>query len=148
MITWYPCSTPGSTNCIGICCLYLLVYYKMAFLAEGLIYLRLCGAVLKRQFILIQTHFLFFSFLLLAPLPTLSISSSSPLCKFFPACKKMECPFYHPKVRYISYLPSFLERDLKCATLGQEMLLGFNTFCFYFSHFNFCLEAEYAKLVT
>ncbi|XP_016154181.1 PREDICTED: zinc finger CCCH domain-containing protein 14 isoform X3 [Ficedula albicollis] len=32
-----------------------------------------------------------------APLPTLSISSSSPLCKFFPACKKMECPFYHPK---------------------------------------------------
>ncbi|NXU56723.1 ZC3HE protein, partial [Turnix velox] len=32
-----------------------------------------------------------------APLPTPSISSSSLLCKFFPACKKMECPFYHPK---------------------------------------------------
>ncbi|NXG22884.1 ZC3HE protein, partial [Grallaria varia] len=32
-----------------------------------------------------------------APLPTLPISSSSLLCKFFPACKKMECPFYHPK---------------------------------------------------
>ncbi|KAM9190844.1 zinc finger CCCH domain-containing protein 14 isoform 2-T3 [Mergus octosetaceus] len=31
------------------------------------------------------------------PLPTQSPSSSSPLCKFFPACKKMECPFYHPK---------------------------------------------------
>ncbi|KAM5178811.1 zinc finger CCCH domain-containing protein 14 isoform 5-T5 [Callospermophilus lateralis] len=24
-------------------------------------------------------------------------SSSSQLCRYFPACKKMECPFYHPK---------------------------------------------------
>ena len=23
--------------------------------------------------------------------------SSSQLCRYFPACKKMECPFYHPK---------------------------------------------------
>ncbi|XP_036590512.1 zinc finger CCCH domain-containing protein 14 isoform X2 [Trichosurus vulpecula] len=29
-----------------------------------------------------------------APTPT---SSSSQLCRYFPACKKMECPFYHPK---------------------------------------------------
>ncbi|XP_053923259.1 zinc finger CCCH domain-containing protein 14 isoform X1 [Cuculus canorus] len=32
-----------------------------------------------------------------APLPAPSLSSTSRLCKFFPACKKMECPFYHPK---------------------------------------------------
>lgn len=118
---------------------WILVYYEMEFLAERLMYLRLCRVVLQRQFILVQTHFLFFLFLLLAPLPTLSIPSSSPLCKFFPACKKMECPFYHPKVRYISYLPSVLERDLKHATLQQEMLIGFNTFFFYCSHFDFAL---------
>uniref|UniRef100_A0A7M4EF62 Zinc finger CCCH domain-containing protein 14 n=1 Tax=Crocodylus porosus TaxID=8502 RepID=A0A7M4EF62_CROPO len=32
-----------------------------------------------------------------ASLPALPVSSSSLLCKFFPACKKMECPFYHPR---------------------------------------------------
>uniref|UniRef100_A0A4X2L3I0 Zinc finger CCCH domain-containing protein 14 n=1 Tax=Vombatus ursinus TaxID=29139 RepID=A0A4X2L3I0_VOMUR len=31
-----------------------------------------------------------------APTPT-TTSSSSQLCRYFPACKKMECPFYHPK---------------------------------------------------
>ncbi|XP_051833400.1 zinc finger CCCH domain-containing protein 14 isoform X7 [Antechinus flavipes] len=31
-----------------------------------------------------------------APTPT-PTSSSSQLCRYFPACKKMECPFYHPK---------------------------------------------------
>ncbi|XP_074091671.1 zinc finger CCCH domain-containing protein 14 isoform X4 [Macrotis lagotis] len=31
-----------------------------------------------------------------APTPT-ATSSSSQLCRYFPACKKMECPFYHPK---------------------------------------------------
>ncbi|XP_070609883.1 zinc finger CCCH domain-containing protein 14 isoform X2 [Erythrolamprus reginae] len=30
-----------------------------------------------------------------APAP--AASSTSQLCRFFPACKKMECPFYHPK---------------------------------------------------
>ncbi|XP_007431647.1 zinc finger CCCH domain-containing protein 14 isoform X1 [Python bivittatus] len=30
-----------------------------------------------------------------APAPP--ASSTSQLCRFFPACKKMECPFYHPK---------------------------------------------------
>uniref|UniRef100_A0A8C9QH18 Zinc finger CCCH domain-containing protein 14 n=1 Tax=Spermophilus dauricus TaxID=99837 RepID=A0A8C9QH18_SPEDA len=35
----------------------------------------------------------------LPPKPALSPtpSSSSQLCRYFPACKKMECPFYHPK---------------------------------------------------
>ncbi|KAL7992613.1 hypothetical protein Chor_016869, partial [Crotalus horridus] len=30
-----------------------------------------------------------------APAPP--TTSTSQLCRFFPACKKMECPFYHPK---------------------------------------------------
>ncbi|KAJ7345090.1 hypothetical protein JRQ81_001040 [Phrynocephalus forsythii] len=33
-----------------------------------------------------------------APPPAPTASSTSQLCRFFPACKKMECPFYHPKV--------------------------------------------------
>ncbi|XP_034963475.1 zinc finger CCCH domain-containing protein 14 [Zootoca vivipara] len=32
-----------------------------------------------------------------APPPAPPTSSNSQLCRFFPACKKMECPFYHPK---------------------------------------------------
>lgn len=32
-----------------------------------------------------------------APPPVPPASSTSQLCRFFPACKKMECPFYHPK---------------------------------------------------
>nr|XP_056707526.1 zinc finger CCCH domain-containing protein 14 [Euleptes europaea] len=32
-----------------------------------------------------------------APPPVPAASSTSQLCRFFPACKKMECPFYHPK---------------------------------------------------
>ncbi|XP_077179546.1 zinc finger CCCH domain-containing protein 14 isoform X2 [Paroedura picta] len=32
-----------------------------------------------------------------APPPVPATSSTSQLCRFFPACKKMECPFYHPK---------------------------------------------------
>ncbi|XP_042293837.1 zinc finger CCCH domain-containing protein 14 isoform X2 [Sceloporus undulatus] len=32
-----------------------------------------------------------------APPPVPQASSTSQLCRFFPACKKMECPFYHPK---------------------------------------------------
>ncbi|KAM4833185.1 zinc finger CCCH domain-containing protein 14 isoform X2 [Marmota monax] len=31
------------------------------------------------------------------PVTTPTPSSSSQLCRYFPACKKMECPFYHPK---------------------------------------------------
>uniref|UniRef100_A0A8D2D5F5 Zinc finger CCCH domain-containing protein 14 n=1 Tax=Sciurus vulgaris TaxID=55149 RepID=A0A8D2D5F5_SCIVU len=31
------------------------------------------------------------------PATTPTPSSSSQLCRYFPACKKMECPFYHPK---------------------------------------------------
>uniref|UniRef100_A0A8D0BZV4 Zinc finger CCCH domain-containing protein 14 n=1 Tax=Salvator merianae TaxID=96440 RepID=A0A8D0BZV4_SALMN len=31
------------------------------------------------------------------PKPVPPASSTSQLCRFFPACKKMECPFYHPK---------------------------------------------------
>uniref|UniRef100_A0A8C3RRQ9 Zinc finger CCCH domain-containing protein 14 n=1 Tax=Chelydra serpentina TaxID=8475 RepID=A0A8C3RRQ9_CHESE len=32
-----------------------------------------------------------------APLQPPPATSNSQLCRFFPACKKMECPFYHPK---------------------------------------------------
>ncbi|XP_066484310.1 zinc finger CCCH domain-containing protein 14 isoform X2 [Tiliqua scincoides] len=32
-----------------------------------------------------------------APPPVPPASSTNQLCRFFPACKKMECPFYHPK---------------------------------------------------
>ncbi|XP_050809217.1 zinc finger CCCH domain-containing protein 14 isoform X1 [Gopherus flavomarginatus] len=32
-----------------------------------------------------------------APLQAPPATSNSQLCRFFPACKKMECPFYHPK---------------------------------------------------
>ncbi|XP_015282201.1 PREDICTED: zinc finger CCCH domain-containing protein 14 isoform X2 [Gekko japonicus] len=32
-----------------------------------------------------------------APPPVPPASSTSQLCRYFPACKKMECPFYHPK---------------------------------------------------
>nr|XP_020667077.1 zinc finger CCCH domain-containing protein 14 isoform X3 [Pogona vitticeps] len=32
-----------------------------------------------------------------APPPVPPAPSTSQLCRFFPACKKMECPFYHPK---------------------------------------------------
>ncbi|XP_053141456.1 zinc finger CCCH domain-containing protein 14 isoform X1 [Hemicordylus capensis] len=32
-----------------------------------------------------------------APPPVPPATSTSQLCRFFPACKKMECPFYHPK---------------------------------------------------
>ncbi|XP_074852750.1 zinc finger CCCH domain-containing protein 14 isoform X2 [Carettochelys insculpta] len=32
-----------------------------------------------------------------APLQPSTVTSNSQLCRFFPACKKMECPFYHPK---------------------------------------------------
>ncbi|XP_062974015.1 zinc finger CCCH domain-containing protein 14 [Elgaria multicarinata webbii] len=32
-----------------------------------------------------------------APPPVPPPSSTSQLCRYFPACKKMECPFYHPK---------------------------------------------------
>nr|XP_007985734.1 zinc finger CCCH domain-containing protein 14 isoform X17 [Chlorocebus sabaeus] len=35
-------------------------------------------------------------FILLAVAPP-APPSSSQLCRYFPACKKMECPFYHPK---------------------------------------------------
>ncbi|XP_073751824.1 zinc finger CCCH domain-containing protein 14 isoform X10 [Callorhinus ursinus] len=31
------------------------------------------------------------------PVATPASPSSSQLCRYFPACKKMECPFYHPK---------------------------------------------------
>uniref|UniRef100_A0A8D0H6I2 Zinc finger CCCH domain-containing protein 14 n=1 Tax=Sphenodon punctatus TaxID=8508 RepID=A0A8D0H6I2_SPHPU len=31
------------------------------------------------------------------PQPAPPASSTGQLCRFFPACKKMECPFYHPK---------------------------------------------------
>uniref|UniRef100_A0A667IKL4 Zinc finger CCCH domain-containing protein 14 n=1 Tax=Lynx canadensis TaxID=61383 RepID=A0A667IKL4_LYNCA len=33
----------------------------------------------------------------LKPVTTPAPPSSSQLCRYFPACKKMECPFYHPK---------------------------------------------------
>lgn len=41
--------------------------------------------------------------LFLSAVITATPSSSSQLCRYFPACKKMECPFYHPKVRTFSF---------------------------------------------
>lgn len=59
----------------------------------------------------------------LSAIATPAPPSSSQLCRYFPACKKMECPFYHPKVR-IFIFPKIIKISEKFSILRPGRALA------------------------
>lgn len=59
-------------------------------------------------------------------------TSAKTTCRFFPDCKNLDCPFYHPKVKTQSTLCFF------CQTVQSKQVAVNSTFLFFYSFNSLC----------